>query len=281
MNAAASLQVIGQESKETHEMRKFEYENSRVATALLLAAGTGSRLQPLTNDAPKCLAEVSGVSILERLTLCLRDHGFKRLIVVVGHMDSCIRRFLGNSINGLTIDYIFNHQYRTTNNIYSLWMARKMIHEPFLLVESDIVFDASLLENMLYPDSIAVSRILPWMSGTTVTVNRSLRVLALNLRQRVVNGESSYKTVNIYSLSLPSWRLVEKRLEEHISSGHVNDYYETVFAEMISEGSLSFKPVFFNAAQWYEIDTIKDLQKSELIFSKKHNRLQAQQTGLI
>jgi hypothetical protein len=49
----------------------------------------------------------------------------------------------------------------------------------------------------------------------------------------------------------------------------VNEYYETVFAEMISEGSLSFKPVFFNAAQWYEIDTIKDLQKSELIFPKQ------------
>ncbi len=57
-------------------------------------------------------------------------------------------------------------------------------------------------------------------------------------------------------------------MEEHISSGHVNEYYETVFAEMISEGSLSFKPVFFNSAQWYEIDTIIDLHKSELIFPK-------------
>ncbi|GBD97678.1 bifunctional IPC transferase and DIPP synthase [bacterium BMS3Abin06] len=165
-------------------MGKFEYENNRITTALLLAAGTGSRLQPLTNDVPKCLTEVSGVSILERLTLCLRQHGFERLIVVVGYLDSCIRRFPGNSINGLTIDYIVNYQYRTTNNIYSLWLARKMIDEPFLLVESDIVFDAFLLENMLYPDCIAVSRILPWMSGTTATVNRSLRVLALNSGQR-------------------------------------------------------------------------------------------------
>ena len=183
-------------------------------------------------------------------------------------MDSCIREFLGNSMNGLTIDYIVNNRYRTTNNIYSLWLAREMIHEPFLLVESDIVFDKYLLGNMLYPDCIAVSQILPWMSGTTVTINRLKSVLALNLGQ-CVTDESSYKTVNIYSLSLPSWRLVEKRLEEHISSGHVNEYYEIVFAEMIFEGSLSFKPVFFNAAQWYEIDTIKDLQKSELIFLKK------------
>ncbi len=246
----------------------MEYKKEKISTALLLAAGMGSRLQPLTNNAPKCLTEVSGVSILERLTLCLRHHGFKRLIVVVGYMDFSIREFLGDSINGLTIDYIVNHKYRTTNNIYSLWLAREMIHEPFLLVESDIVFDKHLLGNMLYPDCIAVSQILPWMSGSTVTINRSRHVLDLNLGQRVT-GESSYKTVNICSLSLPSWRLVEKRLEEHISSGHVNEYYETVFAEMISEGSLSFKPVFFNSAQWYEIDTIRDLQKSELIFPKQ------------
>ncbi len=42
-------------------------KNNRVTTAVLLAAGTGSRLQPLTNDAPKCLSEVNGVPILERL----------------------------------------------------------------------------------------------------------------------------------------------------------------------------------------------------------------------
>ena len=250
----------------------MEYKKEKINTALLLAAGVGSRMQYLTNDSPKCLAEVSGVSILERLTLCLRHHGFKKLIVVVGYMDCCIREFLGHSINGLTIDYIVNNRYRTTNNIYSLWLAREMIHEPFLLVESDIVFDKYLLGKMLYPDCIAVSQKLPWMSGTTATINKLRRVLSLNLGQ-CVTGESSYKTVNIYSLSLPSWRLVEKRLEEHISSGHVNEYYEIVFAEMISEGSLSFKPVFFNAAQWYEIDTIKDLQKSELIFSKKLRKM--------
>ena len=79
-------------------MNNFQYKNNRITTAVLLAAGTGSRLQPLTDDMPKCLTEVSGISILERLTNCLIYHGFKRLIVVVGHRDDCIRGFLGNSI---------------------------------------------------------------------------------------------------------------------------------------------------------------------------------------
>jgi choline kinase len=257
-------------------MSHFQYKNNRITTAVLLAAGTGSRLQPLTNNMPKCLTEISGTSILERLTHCLRYHGFKRLIVVVGHMDDCIREFLGNSINGLTIDYIVNPQYITTNNIYSLWLAREAIREAFLLIESDIVFDASLLGDMLYPDCIAVSRMLPWMNGTTATINRYSRVLKLNIGHREIPDTFNYKTVNIYSLSLPSWRLMEDRLERYISAGRVNEYYETVFAEMIAESNLSFKPVFFDAGRWYEIDTFKDLQESELIFTENHGRLNRQ-----
>jgi choline kinase len=259
-------------------MSNFQYKNNKITTAVLLAAGTGSRLQPLTNDMPKCLTEVSGTSILERLTHCLSYHGFRRLIVVVGHMDDCIRRFLGNSINGLTIDYIVNPQYMTTNNIYSLWLARKAIREAFLLIESDIVFDDSLLGDMLYPDSIAVSHMLPWMNGSTVTISRSRRVSKLNVEHHEIPGITEYKTVNIYSFSLSSWRLVEKQLEQHISAGRVNDYYETALAEMIAAGSLSFKPVFFNPGRWYEIDTLRDLRESELIFTGNRARPNRQNT---
>jgi choline kinase len=254
-------------------MSNFQFKSNKITTALLLAAGTGSRLLPLTNNVPKCLAEVCGVSILERLTLCLRDNAFKRLIVVVGHKDYCIREFLGNSINGITVDYVVNPDYRTTNNIYSLWLAREIIQEAFLLIESDIVFDTSLLKDMLYPDCIAVSRILPWMSGTTVTVSRSRRLMAFNAKQNKIHGAFNYKTVNIYSLSLPSWKLVEERLEHHISAGQVNEYYETVFAEMIAESILSFKPVFFDAKRWYEIDTLRDLREADLIFPENHQLL--------
>ena len=259
-------------------MRNFKYKNNRITTAVLLAAGTGSRLQPLTNDMPKCLTEVSGTSILERLTHSLCYHGFKRLIVVVGHMDDCIRRFLGTSINGLTVEYIVNPQYKTTNNIYSLWLARKAIREAFLLIESDIVFDVSLLEDMLYPDSIAVSHMLPWMNGTTVTINRSRRVSKLHVRHREIPDRSEYKTVNIYSFSLQSWRLFEEQLDRHISTGRVNDYYETVLAEMIADCSIAFKPVFFNPDRWYEIDTLSDLHESELIFTRNHARPNRQNT---
>ena len=54
-------------------MKLFQRENNRVTTALLLAAGTGSRLRPLTTDAPKCLTEINEITILERLVRCLGE----------------------------------------------------------------------------------------------------------------------------------------------------------------------------------------------------------------
>ncbi len=234
---------------------------------MLLAAGTGSRLYPLTQNEPKCLTLVNGMSILERLISSLNQHGFKRLVVVTGHLENNIREFLGNQVGNIKIDYIFSPLYKTTNNIYSLWMARKIINEPFLLLESDLVFDESLLDGMLYPDRIAVARMQPWMNGTCVTINQFRHVETFLVGNANSVGEIKYKTVNIYSFSLASWQKIVKRLDEHISTGKVNDYYETIFAEMIADGSLSFEIVSFDGKPWYEIDTIEDLAKAEKIFS--------------
>jgi choline kinase len=158
----------------------------------------------------------------------------------------------------MEIVYIISPVYKTTNNIYSLWLASKAIEEPFLLIESDLVFDPEMLGSMLQPDRIAVSRLQPWMNGTTVTINSNREV---NAFQKDVQqpDNNHYKTVNIYSLSTRTWQLVRERLDRHISNNMVNGYYETVFAEMVTEDCLSFTPVFFDADRWYEIDTISDL----------------------
>lgn len=248
------------------QMNLIGPENEGVTTALLLAAGLGNRLNPLTQNMPKCLTMVNGVPILEQLVSCLDQHNFKRLVVVTGHFESCIRDFLGTQVGGLTIDYVHSPLYATTNNIYSLWMAREIIREPFLLIESDLVFDMSLLDDMLYPDRIAIARMRPWMKGTTVTVDRFQDVKAFWIGTAGPSDELIYKTVNIYSLSLSSWHRIRERLDRHISAGRVNDYYETVFAEMVADGSLSLQTVLFDNKPWYEIDTIEDLTAAEKMF---------------
>lgn len=241
-------------------------ETQSITTALLLAAGTGSRLKPLTNEAPKCLTEVSGITILERLICSLRSRGFKRVVIVVGYLDLCIREALHTSVDDITIEFIRSPRYQTTNNIYSLWMARQAIQESFLLVESDLIFDTALLDHMLEPDRIAISRMLPWMNGTTVTLSPSLRVARFHAGDHRTPDELTYKTVNMYSFSPLSWQCVARRLDQHISAGNVGGYYETVFAELVAEGRLSFQAAFFDNECWYEIDTLEDLHEAERLF---------------
>ena len=242
------------------------YCDNRISTALLLAAGMGSRLFPLTKSSPKCLTLVNEKSILERLVANLKKQGFKRLVIVVGYKNECIMDFLGSKSGDLNIEYIFSPLYRTTNNIYSLWMARNIINEPFVLFESDLVINTSLLDEMVYPDKMAVAKMQPWLNGATVSLNKQNQVTKFHKGTTDTYTDIRYKTVNIYSFSLSSWRAIVKKLNQYIDIGRVNCYYEAVFSEMIDDKSLSFESVSFDHKPWYEIDTIHDLAEAEKLF---------------
>jgi len=248
-------------------MNSEDYDvGERITTALLLAAGTGSRLLPFTHNSPKCLTLVNETSILSRLVTNLKEQGFKRLVIVTGHQQNCISDFLGSKSGDMAIEYIHSPLYRTTNNIYSLWMAQEIIAEPFVLFESDLVFDTALLDKMIYADRIAVAGIKPWMNGTTVTINSGQKVIEFQKNTYPYLDAIKYKTVNIYSFSLSSWRAIVKRLNQHIQMGNVNCFYETVFSEMVGEGSLSLQAISFDHKPWYEIDTLGDLTEAAKLF---------------
>jgi len=244
-------------------------EANRITTALLLAAGTGSRLLPLTQESPKCLTLVSEISILGRLVENLTLQGFKKLVIVTGHLSDSIEDFLGTKYNDMIIEYVHSPFYKTTNNIYSLWMVREMMTEPFVLLESDLVFDHLLLNDMIYPDRLAVAGIKDWMNGTTVIINADQKVMGFKSDTHPSQHEVKYKTVNIYSFSSASWQKISQRLDKHIREGKMNGYYETVFSELVDEGLLSLQAVSFDKKAWYEIDTIDDLAEAVKLFPKE------------
>ncbi|HJW75225.1 MAG TPA: phosphocholine cytidylyltransferase family protein [Thermoleophilia bacterium] len=248
-------------------------DRAQVRTALLLAAGVGSRLAPLTDALPKCLVAVSGVPILERLVRCLDSHGFERLVIVMGYKAETIRDYLGQSFGGVAIEYIVSPLFETTNNIYSLWLARHTIDEPFLLVESDLVFDEHLLAPLLQPARIAVSRQLPWMSGTTVTLDGDGHVKAFYPPPPGVYGQhctdsDHFMLVNICSLARDTWGAVCERLDRRVAAGQTGYFYESVFQEMAADGSMAPTAVILPAERWYEIDTLADLDAAELLFPR-------------
>lgn len=246
----------------------LQNKDPRVTTALVLAAGAGRRLFEWTRGAPKWLTRVNGISILEHQVACLERWGFERLVVVVGHEAEQIKAAVLLSKCGLEVEYVMNPLHKTTNNVYSLWAAREVVREGFLLMECDLFFEPGLLEGMLHPDRMAVARLKPWMQGTTVTLDASRNVTAFEIGGSAGHDPSLHKTVNLYTLSSDTWRRVTARLESHISSGQVNDYYEVVFRDMVADGTLDFQAVAFDDGRWYEIDTIEDLRAAEMLFAR-------------
>ncbi len=248
-------------------------KRAQVRTALLLAAGVGCRLAPLTEALPKCLVSVSGVPILERLVRALDAHGFERLVIVTGYKAEMIRDYLGECFGGITVEYIVSPLFATTNTIYSLWLARQLIDESLLLVESDVVFDEQLLTPLLRPDRIAVSRQLPWMSGATVTLDASGNVSAFyppppGAPDQHCTDADHFMAVNITSLARDTWAEVCERLDRHVAAGETGFLHETVFEEMTADGSMTLAAVIFPSERWYEVDTATDLVAAELVFPR-------------
>ena len=115
-----------------------------VTRAIILAAGKGSRLNGTAGVSPKCLVQLGGMSLVERQIGVLRRAGIDDIAIVVGCQADRVRRVCGHDIT-----YIENTRYAQTNSLYSLWMARPLLYESFVVLNCDVLFHPALLTDLL------------------------------------------------------------------------------------------------------------------------------------
>jgi choline kinase len=157
-------------------------------TAVFLLAGRGSRLNRYTEIIPKCLVEVSGRPILERMLDILLKIGVRKVILVVGYRYEDIYRFVGNNWKGIDIEYVNNENWEKTNNIVSFYMAKDLITDNFLLIEGDILIDDHALDQFIDgKNQMAVSAYKPFMDGTVVTKSSSNKIERIVLNRILIH----------------------------------------------------------------------------------------------
>ena len=248
--------------------------------AIILAAGMGKRLGDLTKNNTKCMVEVNGVTLIERMLSQLSLLDLSRVIIVVGYEREKLITFIGNKYPSLNITYIENPIYDKTNNIYSLALTKEyLVEEDTLLLESDLIFDHSLLELILtnsYPNLALVSKYEAWMDGTMVTIDSDNNIETFVPKRffRYDDIDSYYKTVNIYKFSkvfLESYYV--PFLEAYSKAMGNNEYYEQVLRVItqLDKSELKALPLP-NREHWYEIDDIQDLDIAETIFAKSRSK---------
>lgn len=129
--------------------------------AIILAAGNGSRLSPLTDNTPKCLLDISGSTILEYQLVMLAGCGIKEVVLVGGFcvekLTEFARRYV--TMHGLDIKLtvITNREYKKTNNLYSLWLAKDEMTSDFIVLNADNVFARDTLIRVLDEQRFDVS----------------------------------------------------------------------------------------------------------------------------
>lgn len=118
--------------------------------AVILAAGVASRLRPLTNDCPKCLLNVGERSLLQRSMDALKSNGITEFVIVTGYLHEQIENFVKKNYSDVKVTFIHNDIYDSTNNIYSLWLARPEADgEEILLLDSDLLYDPQIIRRVL------------------------------------------------------------------------------------------------------------------------------------
>ncbi len=243
--------------------------------AIILAAGMGRRLGEMTKNNTKCMVEVNGVKLIDRVLTYLSHLDLKRIVIVVGYQAKNLKDYVDSQYNNLNIEYVDNPIYDKTNNIYSLALAKdKFKEDDTLLLESDLIYEESMLRLLVdnqQPDLALVAKYEKWMDGTMVTIDDDCNILNFISKKEFKQTEVDkyYKTVNIYKFSksyinnqyLPL-------LEAYCQMKGNNEYYEEVLRvlTMIDKSSLKALPI--GDEIWYEIDDIQDLDIAETIFAE-------------
>ena len=233
---------------------------------VILAAGTASRLRPLTQSTPKCLLPIGGATILGGTLRNLSGAGINDVVVVTGFEAAKIKAFIAAEFPGLRVAFVHNDVYASTNNIYSLWLAAEhVIREGMILLDSDIIFDRRIIPALLASgraDCLAVdTKAELGEEEIKVSADGRGRILAIGkeVSSKAAMGESIGIEVFSPGALAPLFSVIERKV---LAENNVNQFYEAAFQEIIDRGARIYA-VDVGAYRAIEIDTLEDIRKAE------------------
>jgi choline kinase len=240
-----------------------------VEAAVILVAGVGSRLRPITDTRPKALAPVGDETILGRAVRLLLDFGVSRLVLATGYREDAVRAALAGLAAQVDVRFCPNPRYDTTQNSVSLALCREAVgDQSFFKLDGDVVFDLELLERIAAPRAeLAVGvdsgRKLDAEAMKVVVEGRTIRRFGKGVPLTESHGES----IGIERIASSASKKLFDALDERVAAGVTNLYYEDVYSELIAEGRLVAEVADVSGLRWTEVDTFEDLETARRLFS--------------
>jgi choline kinase len=240
-----------------------------VEAAVILVAGIGSRLRPITDTKPKALAPVGDETILGRAVRLLLDFGISRLILATGYREEAVREALAGLAN--EVRYCPNPRYDSTQNSVSLALCRDAVGgRSFFKLDGDVVFDPELLTRIAAPHAelsagVDSARKLDAEAMKVVVEGTTIR----RFGKAVPLAESHGESIGIERVSGAASAKLFNALDERVAAGVTNLYYEDVYSQMIERGELEAELADVSGLRWTEVDTFEDLEAARQLFAPR------------
>jgi choline kinase len=227
---------------------------------IILAAGNGSRLNGTAGDRPKCLLRVGGMTLVERQIEALRALGVDDIAAVVGCQADLVRRMCGRGV-----DFVENSRFAETNSLYSLWLARPLLTDGFVVMNCDVLFHPQLLDDLLtsrHENALLMSyqedEATPLGDEEMKVKVRRGRVL--DISKTMSANEADGENLGIVKFGPSGAELLSAILDERVAAGALRDWAPRAFAEFARQRPLH--AIGTRGYPWTEIDFPEDYHRA-------------------
>jgi len=232
--------------------------------AVILAAGTGSRLLPLTADKPKALLDIGETSLVEYHLEKLNNNGFhnKEVYLIGGYRIEAFDFLKQKGVN-----VIENPKYGEFNNIYSFYLLKDAVNEDFLLLNCDVLFHERILVDILnsrHKNVLAIDNVknLSTEEMKVIIKNNKITKISKDINPEAAQGEY----IGIAKFSTKDAQLLFTTIEQLMDRGCVNLWYEDAINSAISK--ISVYPSYTDGLPWIEIDTLTGYEDAKTIYTE-------------
>jgi histidinol-phosphate/aromatic aminotransferase/cobyric acid decarboxylase-like protein/choline kinase len=242
--------------------------------AVILTAGRGRRMEPLSRTCHKALLEIGGSTILGMALDSLLKAGVAPITVVTGYRGDDITRFISTCYPGIPVRYVHNERYEVTNNIVSLALALEDLsyEEDVILIECDLLFEPHLITELIrHPGKnvALVDRYRTGMDGTVVSIDNGYvsQVFPTSSQGIDFHYGNKFKTLNIYRFDRAyCQRTLRTMLSAYANNVDANCYYELVLGMLANVPAHRISAQVVQDSDWAEVDDPNDLSVARFSF---------------
>ena len=234
--------------------------------AIILAAGMASRLRPLTLHTPKSLLTIDGKSLLQRSMDALIQNGIKDFVIVTGYLHEKIEAFVKEQYaDTISVKFIYNNVYDSTNNIYSLWLARPEAEgEDFLLLDSDLLYDPQIITEVMANKAANVLTLIKHDRGEEeMKVVTDADGVIKEISKTCNPSDAAGESLGIEKIGKEYSAALYKELEVMMNTEHLeNKFYELAFERLIPQGH-TYNVLDVSHLFSCELDTVEDFENAK------------------